>query len=647
MISQSTLHHTITALLITTPLVIIPLTLGDTAIFEYERIRIILFFLIVGSMIINLGVHLIYQSSWHTIPKKIVILSIVFTGIYLISSVFGTSPKDSIIGRYGIWIYSFTSLLLYITYTVITIQYAGTHRKKLLDFSITFLVAVSIILLYQSINQTILSDSTPQWYSSLRATATFRNPNQLGNYAVIMGSFALGLIAYSKIKDKTYATIIAVCSILIIILTQSRGSWIVTVVVIVIAAILRNQHQKPSIKPIYLLLGTIIVILSSPIIINRVQGTLKPQTTRSSQNIRMQEWATGLKIVKDNFWLGIGPENVDLTFPQYRSIESNQYQEEWQWRTVTIRNFFIELVVTTGILGLTAYLIFMSYIAYLLYCHRQYHYLLPFVAFHIHNLIYNPSLATILLWLFITALGISAIIPTEKNIHLQSKKIGASAAIITVGSILLFITIQLIRSEHHAHQGIMHLEKNPNQAVEHSLLAYQINPWFDKNLRQLILTIQESLRKDTVINRQTTLQDYYDYLNLLTTHSNHDIENLKTLSSGYMRYAGFTGTPYHQAIKWGTQLISSDPTGPGSWDTLGMVYLDAKQFTLADQTFNHIVTHLKPDYPYAYFHYGESLKQQGKINESKIQYQKALELGYAGAKVEIDNLDKSIVDTQQ
>ncbi len=199
------------------------------------------------------------------------------------------------------------------------------------------------------------------------------------------------------------------------------------------------------------------------------------------------------------------------------------------------------------------------------------------------------------------------------------------------------ILLRIMLAEIKSWQAWPEMTTSLKQAYELSTYAYKINPLSSKHLRQLLYFEQEYLRSLSDLQEKNQLVNLYgQHLQLLEKYQPHDIENLKSLASGWMRYASLTHSSYQLALTWGQQLVTLDPTSPGSWDTLGVIYLDKKEYDTALKTFYYIINTLKPDYPFAYFHLGETYRQMGQPGKAIENYEKALALGYEGAEREIE-----------
>lgn len=68
---------------------------------------------------------------------------------------------------------------------------------------------------------------------------------------------------------------------------------------------------------------------------------------------RLAHWQAGLSMWQENFWLGVGIGNYQPAYPQYRLLN-------WELPLGHAHNIYINFGAETGLVGLTAYLIFWS-----------------------------------------------------------------------------------------------------------------------------------------------------------------------------------------------------------------------------------------------------------------------------------------------
>lgn len=209
-------------------------------------------------------------------------------------------------------------------------------------------------------------------------------------------------------------------------------------------------------------------------------------------------------------------------------------------------------------------------------------------------------------------------------------------AIFAVSLISLLVFLKIGVGEYFGQKALIYANQDLSLSLLYSKHAYELNPFMTKNLRQLLFFEEEILRNQPGIEkRNELLLSFANHLLILEKIKVKDIEDLKALTGGYMRLVEFSRGNYDKAFFYGKELIKFDPTGPGSFDSLGLVYLDSKDYQKALDIFNYIIRDLKPDYPFAYFHLGETYRQMGEPEKSLDYYVKAAELGWDGAITEI------------
>ena len=569
------------------------------------------------------------RHKFYLPPQGIQILVAVLLLSQLVASFLGMSPKDSFLGRFGLWHFSILSQLCYLLVGYLAYLAIKIDRQKFLRYFSLSLTACLICLCLFA----LLAEKETIFQLN-RAVGTSANPNSFAFYLSTSFVFLLTLFLVEKKMINRFLLAGTIFLLLVtIIATFSRASWLSLFLVIPLFVFLLKKivwHQKVIILAIVLLA----LIPFSSLIFRRAQGTFVP-SSRDSVHIRLQEWDNGLRIWKQFPVFGVGPENIDLYYPQVRRQEQNLIPEEWQWRTVAIRNWYIELLAASGLIGLGAVAIFWGRIILLAKKQNNFLSLMPLACFLINAFFLFPRQVD---FIFVSVLVALILAQTKtKTIFIKPRYF---IFLGVIGIVLLALVLRVFAAEQAAYRSILLLETDPLLAREQILKAYRFNPIFDKNLRQLIFVQGELIRDNKLVDRQTAINDYLSYLEKLEACQQRDVENIKTLTAGFMRYAGFTQTSHERALTYGRKLIKLDPTSPGSWDTYGLVFLDSQNYSEAENIFTYIVSELKPDYPYAYFHLGETYKQKGDKEKARQAYNQAVNLGYPKAKEEIDKMSE-------
>jgi O-antigen ligase len=605
-----------------------PLISSSGHLFENEFIKLLLLYFYSAAFLLIYSLNLLKKKQLTLPSKTLTLLIIFFLTTTLISSLFGLSSKDSLLGRYGLWQ---TSFLTFIVYTLIFYSsfLIFLDKKKHEYFYLSILIPSLIVSLTE-----IIYRFQNNIFSTTRMSAYFENPNLFGFYLclILNLSLFLALTATSKII-KIISFLSFPTSFLALVFTQSRLSWLVAVISIFINLFIFRHLIIKKINRYHLLFISLIFLvilgLTFPLIENRLN--FDSNSPRSSLKLRLKEWQTVLLIYQKHPFLGIGPENLDIIYPRFRDKDMNLIPEEWQWRSLLTRNLWLEFLVTKGPLGVISF-IFLG-----IFFFRQFLTLksaIPalslIVAYYLHSLLYFETVTVDLL--FFVSLGFLASFQKPKTIKTN---IIPGIILLCLSLLSFFVFSRVLISEYLSKQAVIHLETNPNLSLSLAKESFSLNPVFDKNLRLLCLSQSESIRKET-IEKSLMINDYADCLHNLEKRNQGDLENLKSLTSGHMRLASYQNSLYNRALDFGQKLINLDPTSPGSYDTLGLVYLDSRQYEKALSTFNFVIASLKPDYPFAHFHLGETYRQLGEPEKALPYYYQALKLGYQGAIGEID-----------
>jgi O-antigen ligase len=152
------------------------------------------------------------------------------------------------------------------------------------------------------------------WLHIARAKGFWKNPNPA---AISIEIFLPTIIAYmcSRRVSRTFSGFVFIFSVLPmslgLIASQSRGAWIVSVLVVGIMLVLQRNWR-------YILgaigVGCGLVIAYYPIILERAKQTVNMNYSANFE--RINAWVSSIRIMKEN-WLGIGFGNFSEIYPQY------------------------------------------------------------------------------------------------------------------------------------------------------------------------------------------------------------------------------------------------------------------------------------------------------------------------------------------
>lgn len=118
----------------------------------------------------------------------------------------------------------------------------------------------------------------------------------------------------------------------------------------------------------------------------------------------------------------------------------------------------------------------------------------------------------------------------------------------------------------------------------------------------------------------TLIQKSIDAGNKTTDISPQTSFNWQTLSSIYRALIGFGQNAHEYAIKTQEQAIILNPNNPQGYIALGGIYYQLGQWDKAQQQFQ-IAINLKPNLANAYYNYGHTLEAKGDLQNAHAYYQ--------------------------
>lgn len=385
--------------------------------------------------------------------------------------------------------------------------------------------------------------------------------------------------------------------------------------------------------------------------------------------------------VLQGFLFGSGFGTYVTDFARYKQPAFNLNQNLWALTFFRSSSFVLELLATTGVLGLLTFLfllfriikqkrVFMFFILAIAAS-----FLVPF-SFVIQSLFF------ILLALLIAMQGVEPGPNQGKLFDVELQLVALKKGLITFDTspskekssvlpsiffVIIFITTGLI-----GYFGVRYLasdvifqqslvaasQNNGSLTYTKQANAISIFPYRDAYYRifsQTNLALANSLAaaqpKGSTPNAQTQqtiftlIQQSINSGRAATTYGPQTMLNWQNLSSIYRSLIGFGQNADSFAVLAAQQAIALDPNNPQEYINLGGIYFQLGQWDNAIRQFQIAAT-LKPDYANAYYNLGHALQEKGNLNDALSQYQLVKRLVVSDP-TNLSKITKEIEDLQK
>jgi putative inorganic carbon (HCO3(-)) transporter len=326
----------------------------------------------------------------------------------ILSTAFSIDPHVSIFGVYtrlnGGLLSTISYILLYYAFV------SAFPREKIKQLLGSLVLAAGLVSIWGILEHfgidpscKIIADSWAAdcWVQEVqeRVFATLGQPNWLASYLSMVLPLSVGLMVYEKSWQlKTFYLGSSLLIFLSFIFTFSRGGSLGLVSGIVFFSLLLLVGKKEIGLPKLPGSGRFITILLALVTLSLLvfgsaftkplsfpfskqaptsdsQPTSAPQTTQleaggtESGEIRLIVWKGAVTIWKANLLFGSGVETFQDAYYQHRPVEHN-LTTEWDFVYNKAHNEYLNLLSTTGTLGLLSYLFFIA--AYFFYLFKKF-----------------------------------------------------------------------------------------------------------------------------------------------------------------------------------------------------------------------------------------------------------------------------------
>jgi tetratricopeptide (TPR) repeat protein len=386
--------------------------------------------------------------------------------------------------------------------------------------------------------------------------------------------------------------------------------------------------------------------------------------------------------IAQGFLVGSGFGTYASDFSRWKQVSFNQNQDLWNLAFFRSSNFVFELLATTGVLGLCAFIFLLIRVLKELRVSPQNKMLVSVICLFL-ILLFLPlnftsqTLFFAILGLFAANQGLinkaqnrffdielqfatfrKGLIAMETP-HAKSGKSLILPSIIGI-IILMFIGILGYFSVLYVVSDLTFQKSLAATAQNNGSLIYQLQskaistfPYRDGFYRvfsqtnlALANTLASQQPKDSSPsatvqqNIITLIQQSINSARTATTLAPQTFLNWQNLSSVYRGLIGFGQNAENFAIATAQQSINLDPNSPQQYISLGGIYYQLGQWDNAQNQFQIAVV-LKPDYANSHYNLGHALEQKGDLQNALAQYQIVKSL-IVNDKVSLEQINKEI-----
>ena len=340
-------------------------------VFALARVFFLYFFIFI--ILFLFFIKFWYENKVELIYTYLHLIFLFFLG-FIVVSVFFASDKYTALWGY-VWDYEglFSFLSYFIIFYVGFLVFRKTeHIRQLFKYLSFPLLLVSLYAIFQYLFDWQLMDWMQQT-EIRRATSFLGHPSYLGIYLLLLIP-NIYYLARDVSIHKYWRLFYVFCSLLALVsllLSFSRGAWVAFAALIFISLLFNiklirkiiNTHSKITVGLVILILLFSILFFFGfiangflSLIGQRLMSIVDP--TSATTQVRSVLYRQSLLLLKDNWLLGIGPDNFTYVVPQY-------FLKYWYiFRAMVAdkaHNQILDYWISFGLGGIISYLTFLFF----------------------------------------------------------------------------------------------------------------------------------------------------------------------------------------------------------------------------------------------------------------------------------------------
>ncbi|PIT93091.1 MAG: hypothetical protein COU06_01660 [Candidatus Harrisonbacteria bacterium CG10_big_fil_rev_8_21_14_0_10_38_8] len=465
---------------IITGLYLAPLTLliyYKKSIYPFQSFKTAILLILIELMVITFSIYLVRNKEHNFQFSRLARYLGIFLLVLTIASILGENLPQSL---WSIQARAFGLVAMYHLYALLILFENFKERldlKKYLSYIYWLGVLLSLIAIIQKINPMIFFEAVIG-----RPGGTLGNPTYLAALLLFILGYGFYQLREKLQEKKPYLvhSLSLIIPIYAFILTNTRGAILGLVagvfIALVYTVVTKSKGVKitkniPAVILIILLIFTSIFITtrsssiwSSVPGLNRLASiSLEDKSTRN----RLISWEIAYESFKENPILGIGVDNFSYPFDSnYRPelLDSN-FTETFFDKP---HNHILEIMVTSGVLGILSYLLLIGYLFYLIHKNTPERFkvfgIAILSAYLVQNLFLFDTISSFLMLIIFMAY-ISSFTEAQKDIRIRFTGFFFTA----LALLLIFINIQVVRANRYQYNG---LNLYSQQYIEEGTASY-------------------------------------------------------------------------------------------------------------------------------------------------------------------------------
>ena len=602
-------------LFILVPLIFLPNT---SELFEFNKILITY---LLASVIIGLWLtRTVFEKRFVFRHTPMDIPLIIYLVINFVSLLFSLDPHTSFIGYYSRWNGGFLSLFVY---SLLYWAFVSNLDSKAASKVISWSVFATIPICLWGVAEHFGVDAS-WWVQDVqnRVFSTLGQPNWLAAYLVALIFIPLSWVLSASSKKSLWLySLLSLLIFLTLLFTKSRSGLLAFAIASVVFWLpqLKKYFVHFAVFSVVSLLLTFTIpnplrdylIKSAPSA--SVSGPALEVGGTESGSIRKIVWTGAVDIWRSspkNLLVGSGPETFAQAYYQFRPIAHNA-TSEWELLYNKAHNEFLNVLATTGLLGLLSYLFLLGTIGWILFKSANLPLLAGWLTLSVTNF-WGFSVVITQLFLFLfpafaVSLSSPPVSPKLQSSGLSNGQILCLLVIIPISFLPIFLIGKYWLADTHLATGqrFLRLIQQTTPVPEYLITAYQhletaikINPSEPAILTDFSLSA--AYLSSALAQNDATMASQLANISLSAADkaimiSPHHPNYYKSAARSLLILASQNPAYYEKAITVLQAAAQISPTDPRLPYNIGTIYKFLNQPASASAFFKQAVQ-LKPDF---------------------------------------------------